>query len=59
MTTQQSGSSRLGRHLLARLKHAAYRDLRQVFCELDLLSHTEVDIDGCPTSTPMRPNCIN
>jgi len=46
MTTQQSGSSRLGRHLLARLKHAAYRDLRQVFCELDLLSHTEVDIDG-------------
>ncbi len=46
MTTQQSGSGRLGRHLLTRLKHAAYRDLRQVFCELDLLSHTEVDVDG-------------
>lgn len=46
MTTSLPGASRLGRHLLARLKHAAYRDLRQVFCELDLLSHTEVDIDG-------------
>ena len=46
MTTSPPGASRLGRHLLARLKHAAYRDLRQVFCELDLLSHTEVDIDG-------------
>ncbi|KAB2784133.1 ATP-binding protein [Brucella anthropi] len=46
MTTSPPGVSRLGRHLLARLKHATYRDLRQVFCELDLLSHTEVDIDG-------------
>ncbi|WP_435655825.1 AAA family ATPase [Brucella pituitosa] len=46
MTTSPPGASRLGLHLLARLKHAAYRDLRQVFCELDLLSHTEVDIDG-------------
>ncbi len=46
MTTSPPGSGRFGRHLLARLKHAAYRDLRQVFCELDLLSHTEVDIDG-------------
>ncbi|SPL62328.1 Cell division protein FtsH [Ochrobactrum soli] len=46
MTTSPPGASRLGRHLLARLKHALYRDLRQVFCELDLLSHTEVDVDG-------------
>ncbi|MEE9922390.1 MAG: ATP-binding protein [Brucella anthropi] len=46
MTTSPPGASRLGRHLLARLKHALYRDVRQVFCELDLLSHTEVDIDG-------------
>nr|WP_313708945.1 ATP-binding protein [Brucella intermedia] len=46
MTTSPPGVSRLGRHLLARLKHALYRDVRQVFCELDLLSHTEVDIDG-------------
>lgn len=46
MTISPSGASRFGRHLLARLKHAAYRDLRQVFCDLDLLSHTEVDIDG-------------
>ncbi|WP_112593094.1 AAA family ATPase [Brucella tritici] len=46
MTTSPPGASRLGQHLLARLKHAAYRDLRQVFCELDLLSHTEVDVDG-------------
>lgn len=46
MTTSPPGASRIGRHLLARLRHAAYRDLRQVFCELDLLSHTEVDIDG-------------
>ncbi len=46
MTTLPPGASRLGRHLLARLKHALYRDVRQVFCELDLLSHTEVDIDG-------------
>ncbi|QNQ64447.1 AAA family ATPase (plasmid) [Brucella sp. 6810] len=46
MTTSPPGVSRLGRHLLARLKHAAYRDLRQVFCDLDLLSHTEVDVDG-------------
>ncbi|MDT6941800.1 ATP-binding protein [Brucella pseudogrignonensis] len=46
MTTSPPGASRLGRHLLARLKHALYRDVRQVFCELDLLSHTEVDVDG-------------
>lgn len=46
MTTSPPGASRLGRHLLARLKHASYRDLRQVFCELGLLSHTEVDVDG-------------
>ncbi|PWL16592.1 hypothetical protein DKP76_16610 [Falsochrobactrum shanghaiense] len=46
MTTSPPGASRIGLHLLARLKHATYRDLRQVFCELDLLSHTEVDVDG-------------
>ncbi|GAA5666644.1 ATP-dependent zinc metalloprotease FtsH [Brucella sp. NBRC 14130] len=46
MIIDQPGASRLGRHLLARLKHALYRDVRQVFCELDLLSHTEVDVDG-------------
>ena len=46
MIIDQPGASRLGRHLLARLKHALYRDVRRIFCELDLLSHTEVDIDG-------------
>ncbi|MCI1003060.1 AAA family ATPase [Ochrobactrum sp. C6C9] len=65
MAKQRPGVSRLGLHLLARLKHAAYRDLRQVFCELDLLSHTEVDNDGFfamrfdmpePTSDPGDEN---
>lgn len=46
MTTQQAGASRIERHLFARLNHATYRNMRQVFCDLNLLCHTEVDIDG-------------